>query len=789
MARLISPARNWERVELHSATEMPRACGFLWNRQMLLQVNCRGYVIGQHMQPEPAKYSHAPVPEERTFMQPEQPFYAHHPGRFFYLRDVETGQIFSVPYEPVRHPPDRFLFSLGTSDIAWQVSFGSLQVEACVQLPRDDVAELWTLDIRNDGTSRRLIDLYPSFTIGYMSWMNQSARYRPDLGGIVASCITPYQKLEDYEKVRSFRDLTCLLHDCEPDAWETSRDAFEGEGGIRNPSAIGAAALGKGEAIYETPIAALQYKLEIGPGESGRFRFLFAPARNDAEIETLRARYLADGGFDAAAGEYRNFLDSSKACLQIDTPDEALNGFVNHWLGRQVLYHGDTNRFSTDPQTRNYLQDQMGMAYVNPAVTREAFRLALSQQKSDGSMPEGIRLHAGAELKYINQVPHNDHSVWLPVCLQAYLDETGDHAFLDEEVPAQSGGKSYTVFVRICAAMQWLVDNCDGRGLSLIAQGDWCDPMNMVGHKGRGVSGWLTMATVYALRIWSAVCRSRSHADLAAKFDRAADNMGSAAQTHLWDGDWFARGITDDGNTFGIAADPEGSLFLNPQSWAILAGVATSAQVPKMLAAIEEKLETPFGAMMLGPAYTKMREDIGRITQKHPGSAENGSIYNHAAAFYIFALYRLRHADHGFEQLRRMLPGPSDDDFRQRGQAPVFVPNYYRGAVNQHPRTAGRSSQLFNTGAASWMYRILVECLFGLKGDAGGLKVEPQLPSHWPGASVIRRFRGSTLQVEYLRDAKQDRLRVSLDGKDVPDGIIRDLVPGKTYKVRVVLPS
>ena len=35
-----------------------------------------------------------------------------------------------------------------------------------------------------------------------------------------------------------------------------------------------------------------------------------------------------------------------------------------------------------------------------------------------------------------------------------------------------------------------------------------------------------------------------------------------------------------------------------------------------------------------------MREDIGRLTQKHPGHAENGSIYNHTAIFYVLALYR-----------------------------------------------------------------------------------------------------------------------------------------------------
>ncbi|MDT1883630.1 NdvB protein, partial [Acinetobacter baumannii] len=85
-----------------------------------------------------------------------------------------------------------------------------------------------------------------------------------------------------------------------------------------------------------------------------------------------------------------------------------------------VYYHGDVNRLSTDPQTRNYLQDNMGMAFVKPAAARAAFLHALSQQEANGAMPDGILLFEGAELKYINQIPHTDHCVWLPVCLRAY---------------------------------------------------------------------------------------------------------------------------------------------------------------------------------------------------------------------------------------------------------------------------------------------------------------------------------------------------------------------------------
>ena len=53
----LKPSADGERYELYSATAMPRACGFLWNRNMMLHVNCRGYVKAQHMQPEPGKCS------------------------------------------------------------------------------------------------------------------------------------------------------------------------------------------------------------------------------------------------------------------------------------------------------------------------------------------------------------------------------------------------------------------------------------------------------------------------------------------------------------------------------------------------------------------------------------------------------------------------------------------------------------------------------------------------------------------------------------------------------------
>jgi cellobionic acid phosphorylase len=783
---LLQPAQQGQRYELFSPTAMPRAAGFLWNQRMMIQVTCRGYAVAQFMQPEPAKYAYAPNLEAKTFMQPEQPYYAHHPGRFFYVKDEETGEIFSAPYEPVRAPYENFVFSMGKSDLRWTLQALGIELELVLSLPVDDVVELWDVKVTNRSGRNRRISVYPYFPVGYMSWMNQSAEYRSDLGGIIASCVTPYQKVADYFNHKNFKDKTFFLHEQVPTSWEAKQETFEGEGGLHNPSALQQELLSGGDARYETPAAVLQYRLELGVDSHQQYRFMFGPAFDEAEIQQLRAKYLSAAGFAQAQTAYSTYVGKGSGCLQIQTPDAELDNFVNHWLPRQVFYHGDVNRLTTDPQTRNYLQDNMGMTFIKPEVTRAAFLHALSQQEASGAMPDGILLSEVAELKYINQIPHTDHCVWLPVCLKVYLDETNDYAIL-QEVVAGHDGKTLSVFERISNAMRWLLQARDHRGLSFIAQGDWCDPMNMVGYKGKGVSGWLSVATAYALNLWAEVCGKSAQENLQQEFIAGAQNINAAVNKYLWDGAWFGRGITDDDVVFGISKDTEGRIFLNPQSWAILGGAANAEQRQKMIAAVEQQLETPYGVAMLAPAYTAMRDDVGRVTQKHPGSAENGSVYNHAAVFYIFSLFGIAEQDRAYKLLRQMIPGPSEADYLQRGQLPVYIPNYYRGAYHQYPRTAGRSSQLFNTGTVSWVYRCVVEGVFGLQGCDEGLRVAPQLPSSWNQASAIRQFRGATFHVSIERGAT-DRILLSCNGEQLVDNCVRDIKAGAEYRLHVLLP-
>ena len=334
--------------------------------------------------------------------------------------------------------------------------------------------------------------------------------------------------------------------------------------------------------------------------------------------------------------------------------------------------------------------------------------------------------------------------------------------------------------------MRWLLATRDDRGLLLIAQGDWCDPMNMAGHKGKGVSSWLSLACAYSLTLWVNICKHCGYIDSIDEFEGAIADIKHAVNRHCWDGQWYGRGISDDGKLFGCSADPEGRIFLNPQSFALLAGAAQPEQQQRLLDQVKRQLHTPYGPMMLAPAFTGMREDIGRITQKYPGTAENGSVYNHAAAFYAFSLYAVHKPDTAYSVLRQMIP--TAEDAQQRGQLPVFIPNYYRGAYHQLPAMAGRSSQLLNTGTVAWYYRCLLEGLCGLKGDRGSLLVAPQLPQHWRSITVQREFSAAHFHIE-IRRADVNHVKVSVDGLPLAQPRITSIEQGRNYQVTVLIPE
>ncbi len=765
-------------IRLQSPTGLPDACGFLWNSAMMVQVNCRGYAQAQHMQPEPAKYARGPSIEAQTFMQPEHHYYVNHPGRFVYIK--ESGkELFSIPFAPVNHEPESFVFEHSDRSLRWIITQHELRFIYTLSLPEDDSVECWQLQIENLSGSARELSVVPYFPFGYMSWMNQSATYESALSAIVAKCITPYQRLADYPKIKQLKDLSFFSSAEPPSSWTCVQNDFEGLSGLHDPSGLHAKHLSHSDAQYEVPTAAMQFDLSLSEDGSKTYRWLFGPAKDKEAIADLNQRYLTGASRPAQSA------DKQLTPLHIETPDAEFDVFVNHWLPRQIRYHSESNRLTTDPQTRNFLQDQMTMIYLQPEKAKQALVLAMQQQAANGEMPDGLLLHPDAELKYINQIPHSDHNVWLIIFIANYLAETNDFAFLNEQV-AYIDHSSASVHAHIEAALNCLLDNLDQRGLALIHQGDWCDPMNMVGHRGKGVSAWLTMATSYCAKRWSQSCNAAGLSIQANMWQQTQVQLNAKINEYFWSKHWYGRGITDDGRLFGIEQDQQGKIFLNPQAWAILCDAVSSADVEALIAQVESQLRTPFGPMLLAPSFTEMHEDIGRVTQKSAGVAENGSVYNHAAAFYATSLYESGQANLGFTTLKQMLPNHSDA--RVRGQLPVYIPNYYRGAYHQYPSHAGKSSHLFNTGTLAWFYYSLNSGLFGLSGTRDGLHIQPQLPSNWETAKVSKVFRGVTYNIHISHDANTTQQVVSADLASVTGNCVH-APEADEVRVEVLLPT
>lgn len=773
---------NGHRYSLTSPTAAPNADAFLWNTRMMIQATCRGYATAQFMQPEPAKYAHGPTLAAKTFMQPEHPYFAHHAGRFFYLKDRDTQTLWSAPYEPVRASYSEFRFEPGIGDIRWVLLANNIETTLTLSLTENDAVECWQVSIRNVGDSPRKLSLVPYFPVGYASWMNQSGDYDKQLNAVIASSVTPYQKLEDYPKQKHFKDKTFLLADATPSSWLARLQAFEGEGGLHNPDALSLNQLPDERALYECPACIMQFDIALDTQETGDFRFLFGAAETEEEIAELKAKHLSAQAFAHSQQKQIQALKEQIGRTQIESPDVEFNHAMNVWLPRQLYYHGDTQRLTTDPQTRNYLQDAMGMAYLAPQRTREALCTALSQQHASGQMPDGILLEGATELKYINQIPHTDHGVWVILCMEAYLRETADVEFLNEHLP-YANNEIGSILEHVSRSLDWLLADRNEQGLSYIQQGDWCDPMNMVGPKGIGVSAWLTQALAVALKHWAPICEQAGHFDLACRFEEAYRTQIDIINSHCWDGAWYLRGITDDKQPFGTKDDVEGQIFLNTQAWALLADAPEPGQKAALLNSVTQKLDTPYGAMLCAPAFTHMHEHIGRVTQKFPGTAENGSVYNHAAMFWCAALFEAGESERAFKCLTDLWAFEGQGGLAPRGQIPVYIPNYYRGAYHQFPEAAGRSSRLFNTGTVAWAYQIFIERLLGLRGTFEGILVQPNLPADWPGFNARRVFREAILELTVIRDAEIREDHLTCNGEPVSGFKVKNIQAGEVYKL------
>ena len=87
-----------------------------------------------------------------------------------------------------------------------------------------------------------------------------------------------------------------------------------------------------------------------------------------------------------------------------------------------------------------------------------------------------------------------------------------------------------------------------------------------------------------------------------------------------WDGEWFRRAYDAFGNVVGGKECEEVQIFIEPQGMCVMAGIGKeTGQAARALDSVKERLDTKYGIVLLQPAYTGYRLELGEITSYPPG--------------------------------------------------------------------------------------------------------------------------------------------------------------------------
>ena len=391
----------------------------------------------------------------------------------------------------------------------------------------------------------------------------------------------------------------------------------------------------------------------------------------------------------------------------------------------------------------------MGYVMIAPKDAARYFVDVLRLQRADGSIQQWHDT-SGAAPRGLCLLNHTDGPVWLAICTEVFVRQNGTVHFLQERIPYADGGDG-TFLEHMTGALLYLFQKVGVHGLCLMGDGDWNDPINGVGRRGKGESVWLSMALVYAVRqiLPYLDAGSQVYSELRA----AADHMKRAVNEHAWDGKWYVAAFHDDGKTIGGTDD---RLFLNTQSWAVLADIV-DAEKKRILAESLKSLETPFGPLILYPPFEGWDARWGRISVKKSGTTENGSVYCHASMFLAYAQAMEQDADRLYETLWRTLPTNAENAPDNNQQIPTYLPNYYYGL--QESDNFGRSSRHYGTGTAGWMLMLIIEELLGIKASVDGLRLNPLLPKQWEKVTCVRRYKDAVYEI-LIRRGDRDALYV-----------------------------
>jgi cellobiose phosphorylase len=253
-----------------------------------------------------------------------------------------------------------------------------------------------------------------------------------------------------------------------------------------------------------------------------------------------------------------------------------------------------------------------------------------------------------------------------------------------------------------------------------------------------------------------------------------------------WDGGWFARYYDKEGNALGVNSSKGATIYLNAQTWPILAGFADDARGRAALDAAHDKLSCSLGYKLSGPSYNGYDPDIGGVTSYPPGAKENGGIFCHTIPWLMIAETMLGDGTKAHHIYTLLNPVNKNDVIETYEMEPYCYSQNILG--DEHPEY-GKARNSWLSGTASWAYQAATRHILGIRPDYSGLVVDPCIPASWPGFRATRVFRGVTYRLEVTNPHGLSRgvSRLTVNGKEIEGHVAPLGKKGETMEVRAVI--
>ncbi len=712
------------------------------------------------------------------------------PGQALYLRDEESGELWSPTALPIRDEAATYVARHGWGYSRFEHASHGLALELTEYVPIRDPIKISRLKIRNTSNRPRRISL-----TAYVEWVlgpSRAAaapfvttRIDPDSGAMFAENAW-YPAFA--ERV-AFADLGGRQT-----SWTGDRREFIGRNRtLAAPLAFNDAAPLSGRVgAGLDPCGALQTTIELAPGAADEIVFFLGDGTDADHARTLIETYRK-ADLDAVLSEVRAHWLDIVGAVQVKTPDRSMDIMLNGWLLYQTLAcriwaRSGFYQVSGAYGFRDQLQDGMALAAVRPDLTREHLIRAAGRQFVEGDVQHWWLPHSGQGVR----TRISDDRAWLAYTTAHYVSVTGDTRILDELIPFLEGqvlqAHETDSFFQPATSSEIvsLYEHCAraldaslavGRhGAPLMGSGDWNDGMNRVGEGGAGESVWLGWLLHATLTAFLPLAAARKDTDRAARWRAHAKGLQASLDREAWDGDWYRRAWFDDGTPLGSAANEECRIDSIAQSWAVLSGAAPADRARRAMAAVDRELILPEEnlALLFAPPFERTPLDPGYIKGYPPGVRENGGQYTHAALWSVMAFAALGEGGKAaalFYLLNPINHARTRSDMHRYKVEPYVV----AADVYATPPHVGRGGWTWYTGSAGWMQRAGVESILGLRIEAGTLHLDPCIPKAWPGFEATVRHGSARyhLVVENPAGVSQGVVAAELDGTTITERPLR----------------